>query len=233
MRLFRLLVQKGDPRLQQRARRRRVAATVLRGQESRSCPDHLPSAVGVDAARQAHHQVRQAVVISDVVDQVVAHQPRHGFDGAADVPAERMLRPHHLLEKAVHVVLREILVHLQLFQDHLALVVDVARSELRLGDDVEKHVDAELQVVGWDPRPVAGQLFVRRCIEHPADTLDRLGDFFGRRTPLGALEKEVLDEMGGAAPAVILISRADPEHQDQAGRLAVAHRGGDQTGAAL
>src|SRR5205807_2143626 len=86
------------------------------------------------------------------------------------------------------------------------------------GHDVEQHVRGQLEAVRRHPGPVDRELLVRRGVDHPADTLDRLRDVLRSGTAAGALEEEVLDEVRGAADAVVLESRTDRQHRDEADR---------------
>ena len=143
-----------------------------------------------------------------------------------------MTRPDELLEKVLNVVLRLVAVHSQLFEDHHPLALDVRLVELRVGDDVEQHVKPKAHVLRWHAGPVGSQLLVGGGVDEASDALDRVGDLLRRRTPAGAFEVEVLDEMRHAGEAVVLEARAAGEHQDHARGVALRHRLDDEAGAA-
>ena len=233
MGLLGLLVQEGEAGLVESGRCREVTTAVLEGEAAHTSVDHFRGTVGVNAAGQADNEMGTAVVVLYVVDQIVARDCGNRGQGSTDVAPERMTRPHHLFEEAVDVILGQILVHLQLFEDHHPFAIDVIRGELGIGHDVEENVDPELEVVGRHARPVGRHLFICRGVDDTAYALDRLRNLLRRRSPASALEKEVFDEMGDAANAVVLIAGPDPEHQDQACRGAITHGRRHQTSAAF
>ena len=186
----------------------------------------------VDHAGRADDEVRHAVVRVCVLEDVVARQLRHRRQRAGDVAAQRVARPDQLLEQVLHVLLRLVLVHLQLLEDHRPFALDVRRLELRVRHDVEQHIEPELHVLGRYARPVRGQLLVGGCVDEPADSLDRVGDLLRCRPAPGALEKEVLDEMRNAGESIVLQARTAAEHQDETRREPLRHRSGDEARAA-
>ena len=88
-------------------------------------------------------------------------------------------------------------VHLDFFEDDLALFLDVFGIELGSKDEIGKNVegDGEMRV---EDLGVEADLFLgSEGIEHAADGIHFAGDVFGRAA-LGALEDHVLKKMGSA-----------------------------------
>ena len=139
-----------------------------------------------------------------------------------------MTGPDQLLEQVLHVILGLVLVHTQLFEDDHSLALDVRRIEPRVRNDVEEDVETEGHVLRRNPGPVGRQLFVGRRVDEPADAFNRIRDLLRRRPALGALEEEVLDEVGDARQSFVLEPRASAEHENDARRVALRHRLRDQ-----
>ena len=142
-----------------------------------------------------------------------------------------MPRPDDLLQEIEGVILRLILVHLQLFEDHQPLMLDVVDGELGVRHDVGKNIEAELKMLSGDSCPIRSELLVGRGVDEPAHTFDCVSNLLRGRPAARALEEEVLDEMRGAGQALVLQPRAAAEHEDEAGGQALRHRSHDHPGA--
>ena len=165
-----------------------------------------------------------------VFQDVVPAEPRDRLLGAGDISSERMVGPDQLFEEVLHQVLRLVLVHAQLFEDHHPFALHVGGVELGVGDDVEQHIETEIHVLRRHARPVGGQLLVGGSVDEPSNALDRIGDLLGCRPPLGAFEEEVLDEVRHAGEPVIFEPRSAAEHENNTGRVPFRHRLHDQPG---
>ena len=120
-----------------------------------------------------------------------------GFGSAKDGAAEGMFGPETAGENVVEKIFGIVQIHLDFFEDDLALFIDVAGIELgtknEIGDDVEG--DGEMLVENFG---VEADLFLRgEGIEHAANGIHFAGDVFGG-TALGTLENHVLEEMSKA-----------------------------------
>ena len=109
-----------------------------------------------------------------------------------------MVLPEPLGEEFVHEVVRRILDHLDLFDDHLLLALDVIAAERRVAHDIRKDVDGQRQVLVQDLDVVAGVFLGRKSVELAAYRVDLLGYVLGCPRG-GALEQHVLDKMRDAA----------------------------------
>ena len=108
-----------------------------------------------------------------------------------------MVLPEALGEQLVDQIVGRILDHLDLFDDHFLLALDVVRGQRRVEDDVGEDVEGERQVLIEHLDVVARVFLGRECVELPADRVDGLRDIF-RRPRRGPLEEHVLHEVGDA-----------------------------------
>ena len=124
-----------------------------------------------------------------------------------------------------------------LLDDHLALRGDLLGIEEQVLHPVRFEVDHEVQLVGRDVDEVRGDVLRGERVVLAAVFLDEPRELLG---PVGrrALEHQVLEEVGDAGRAPLLVARADPipylEGHDGAARIfeqehaqPVVERGGD------
>src|SRR5438309_1885271 len=178
----------------------------------------------VERSRRSDDQVGQPVVGVCVLEDVFTIQAGNRFLRPCDVAAQRMVGPDQLFEEVLDVILRLVLVHPELFQDHHPLALDIGRIKSGVGHDVEEDVQTEFHVLGRDARPVGGELFVGGCVDESANALDRVGDLLRRRPPVRSLEIQVLDEVRHAGETFVLEPRASGKHQHDARRMPLRHR---------
>ena len=88
--------------------------------------------------------------------------------------------------------------HVDLFQDHLALGIEVRLADQRVLEHVGQMIDRHLQVTVEHPRVVARVLLGRERVDVTAHRVEVLGDV-ERGPVLGALEEQVFQEMAGPA----------------------------------
>ena len=105
---------------------------------------------------------------------------------------------HRGLEQHLAVLGRVVKVGADLLDDDRALTLDVRRLEPRTDDQLADHVHRALDLAQRDAHPVDRRFTVGRRVERPADTLDGLADGARGRIRGGALERDVLHEMGDA-----------------------------------
>src|ERR1700752_5183837 len=119
------------------------------------------------------------------------------FRSAQNRATERMLGPEAACKNFVQQRFRIVEIHLDLFENYLALLCHVfgieKRTETQVGNDVES--DGEMVVEHLCVE--ANLLFRREGVEHAADGIHFAGDGFGGAA-LGAFEDHVLHEMGEA-----------------------------------
>ena len=121
----------------------------------------------------------------------------NGFRSAEDGTTEGMFGPEAASKNVMEEIFGIVQIHLDFFEDDLALFINVAGIELgtkdEIGDDVESNGEMLVEDLG-----VEADLFLGgEGIEHAADGIHFAGDVFGG-TALSTLENHVLEEMGKA-----------------------------------
>ena len=111
-----------------------------------------------------------------------------------------------LREQVVHELLRRVLVHRDLLEHDLALLVDL--GERRREDHVGHHLERRLDVMVGDARVDDGVLAGGRGVELGTHGVERLRDLL-RVEAARALEQEVLDEVRDACALGALVTGAD------------------------
>ncbi len=114
--------------------------------------------------------------------------------GSEDRPAERVILPELADEDLVDQVVRRVLHHADLFEDDAPLHLDVGLREARAEDDVGQQIERDVDLLVEHVRVEGGVLLPREGVHVPAENVDDAGDV-GRRTALGPLEDQVLEEM--------------------------------------
>ena len=115
----------------------------------------------------------------------------------------------------------------QLLQHDILLAGEVASVEMRLADEIGDQLDAEFEMFAEQPGLEGGLVARRIGVEIAADILDRLGDL-ARVAATGALEHHMLEQVGEAVGARLLVPRAAIGMQADRDRLDARHRiGGD------
>jgi hypothetical protein len=142
-------------------------------------------------------------------------RPLHGADGGVvsqNGAAQGVLAPGVADEKLVNTVLGVVLAHLDLFEDDLALPLDLLRREGRVDQDVGKDIQPPLDMFGEDVQVEAGVLAPGEGVEVTADGIDFPGKD-GSGPGRGALEEQVLNEVGTPAERRGLRAgtRSDPD----------------------
>ncbi len=87
-----------------------------------------------------------------------------------------------------------VVVHRQLFENDLALHIDVFGPQRRVAQHVTENLTAERHPVGREPAVVRRGLLGGERIHVTTNPVDRAGDVLGR-TGVGALEEQVLQEV--------------------------------------
>ena len=220
------------------------------GEEGEACRALLRAAgeeTGGASAREARKQGREdlddAVVIDGTGDggdgggaivvaaleaeELLAFQPADALDGAGERAAERVAGPHGLGEELLRMLRGVVAIHEDLLADDFALALDLAGLEAAFEIHVREDIAKLCEVLGGGLRVVAGVVLGGEGIEVAAEALDGFGDLF-RRAPLGAFEKEMLDEVGDAAVPRGLMPSADARPEADADAFHVRHLdGGD------
>src|SRR5882672_6514427 len=117
-----------------------------------------------------------------------------GFRRAENRAAQRMLRPEAARENLVKQIFGIVQVHLDFFEDDLALFSYIIGVEFWPQDQIRDDVKSDGQVLVKNLGVEADLLLGSECVEHAADRIHLAGDRFGRAA-FRALENHVLDKV--------------------------------------
>src|SRR6266481_2536969 len=170
----------------QRARRAQIAELTL---------DEVQNFFMRDIPRGGDNEMIGRKPVAEALNEMSAVEAANGFWRSENRTAEWMLGPEAARENVVKQIFGIVQVHLDFFEDDLALLLDVIGIELgtenEIGDDVKG--DREMFVENFG---VEANLFFRsEGVEHAADGVHFASDGFGGAA-FGALEDHVFDEMG-------------------------------------
>ena len=105
-----------------------------------------------------------------------------------------MIAEDRLGEDVVDPILGLVLVHRDLLEDHLALGVDLARRQRRVGEHLGEEVERRLRVRVQEPRVEVRRLLAGRGVGLRAHPVEELGDL-DRGAARRSLEQQVLEEV--------------------------------------
>jgi len=120
-----------------------------------------------------------------------------GFGSAENGTAEGMLRPETAGENVVEKIFGIVQIHLDFFEDDLALFLNVVGIELGTKDEIGDDVKGDGEVLVEDLGVEADLFLGGEGVEHAADGVHFAGDIFGG-TALGTLENHMLEKMSKA-----------------------------------
>ena len=172
------------------------------------------------------------VGVAEIPAQKVGVERFHRLRPAENGATERVILPEALREQLVDEVVGRVLDHLDLFEDHLLLALDIVRTERGVQHDIGQDVDGQRQVLVEHLDVVAGVFLRGEGVELPPDRIDRLRDVFGR-TRRRALEQHVLDEMGDPAALGGFMPRPPGEPDADTDRTDLGHLLGEETEAVV
>ena len=182
--------------------------------------DHPDGVRRLEAPGDADNQRCGEHVFLEMAAAVVGREREHGLLAPGNIPAQRMVWPHQRVERDLHVVLGVVLVHAQLFDDHLAFLRDLGGVQRGAQKHVGEHRHGQTQLRRGHPRPEDRRLAIGGGVEHTADAFDRLADVARGRVALATFEHHVLDEMADAALGLGLVARTDADHERDRNRRA-------------
>ncbi len=168
----------------------------------------------VQVARGRNHQLIRGVVLTEKTRHPVPVQAADRPSRSQDRSAQRLVPPEVLGEDLANQIVRIVFLHLDLFQNHAAFPLHLIGIEPRVEDQIRKNVECQGKMVIQDLGAVTGGFLSREGIQVAADRVHLLGDRFGGAPP-GALEQQVLHEMGHAVQFRGFAARAglDPDPQ--------------------
>jgi len=159
--------------------------------------DQLEDLIVGDVAGGRHDEMAGGEPVAEAGAERIATELLDGGRSAKNGAAERVLGPETARENVMEEVFGIVHVHLDFFEDDLALFFHVIGVEFgtknEVGDDVEG--DGEMLVENFG---VETDLFLgSEGVQHAADGIHFAGDVLGGAS-FGALENHVLDEVGEA-----------------------------------
>jgi hypothetical protein len=186
--------------------------------------------VVVDVPGRCDHDVARRVGAAVVTGERATADRGDDLRRADDRPPERMVGEDCLREEIVHELLRRVLVHRDLLEHDLPLLVDLGErgGEDHVGHHLERRLDVMIRDAGVDDGVLAGG----RSVQLGAHGVERLGDLL-RVEAARALEQEVLDEMGDAGALGALVARADVDPEAERDRANTGDPLGDDALAAV
>ena len=187
----------------------------------------LDRLVVLEVAGDRHDRVRRPVHRAPEVADRGRRQRSDARLVAADLAAQRPVAEQGLLDQHLDVLGRVVEVRADLLDDDRPLLVDVGVLEARVDDQLAQHVHRGRGLAAGHARPVDGGLAIGRGVRRPADALDGLGDRARRRVAVGALEREVLHEVGDAGLVGRLEARAGEHVRGDRHRARARQPGGD------
>ena len=206
--LLRLLALEAEPRAGQprerpadaRSRAGRCTGAALAPLQERD------EAVVLEVPGRGDNDVPRRVGGPVVAGERAAADRGDDLGGADHRPSERVVAEDGLREEVVHELLRRVLVHRDLLEHDLALLVDLGEGGRE--DHVGHHLERRLDVVVGDARVDDGVLARGRGVQLRAHGVEGLRDLL-RLEPPRALEQQVLDEVGDACTVGSLVAGAD------------------------
>ncbi len=213
----------GGAALHRGRRRLKAPAGGVQGVHHQAADD-----VVVQSPGRGDDELVGAVVAAVVVPDRVARDGPDGVRGAADGTAQRVGSQNGGDEVLVRDVGRVIAVHGDFLEDDVPFLLHLLRVQDRAGDHVRDDVDRHGKVRVQHPGEVAGAFLRGGGVGFPADLVEGRGDF-QRGAALGALEQQVLQEVGGAVLAGSLVAGADADPETDGGRALAGHRLGQHT----
>ena len=224
--LLELLVS--DQQLGHDGRRRVPHRLALRLNRTEGAADQLPEPIVLHVSGRRHDEVAGHIGPSKVLAKRLLGERPNRLAGAKNGSAERVALPEMLGEQLVHQVVGRVLDHLDLFDDHLFLALDVFLVKRRVEHDIRKNIDGTWQVFVEHLDVVAGTLLGRERIQQAAHRIDLLGDAL-RRPRRRAFEQHMLDEVRNTAPRLVFMPGATRQPDADADRPHVRHRLGEKT----
>src|SRR5215467_7996155 len=158
--------------------------------------------------------------------QIVSAEACDALGRAKDRPANRLIWKGCVLEELVGDLVRAVARGGDLLQDHLPLALKLILGVARYLQDVGQDVEGDGDVALENACEVGSGLQAGGGIELAADRFNLLGDI-GRAAPLGALKRHVLQQMGDAVLARLLMAGARGHPHAERHRLQMRHVVGD------
>ena len=169
--------------------------------------------VEVDPARPGQHDILRAVAAAEVFPHRRHRQLADALGGAQHAPAQRVRAVVQRPALVVGPERRLVLVHLNLFEDHLLLGVEIVLAE-RGAEDVGQQFRRPVLVLRQHGGVVDRVLLVGEGVVVGAHLVELAVHVVGRAGG-GALEHHVFEEMAHAGHGVALVAGAGADEEPQ------------------
>src|SRR6266849_1652818 len=150
-----------------------------------------------NVAGGGHYQMIRRKPLPEARKQRIAMEGFYSFRGTENRAAQGMLRPEAARENFVKQIFGIVQVHLDFFEDDLALLLHVFGVEFRAQHEVGDHVEGDGQMLVKNLGVEADLFLGGESVKHAPHGIHFAGDGF-RGAPLRALENHVLHEVGQA-----------------------------------
>ena len=168
------------------------------------------------AARQGDHDRAGTVVLRLPLAQGFSRHLIQSGGSAQDGAAQGAALIDRHSQPVGAQVLRGVLVHPNLLQDHAPLQLHILLGEAGVEQHIAQQVGGPVQMAVQTPGVVAGALLGGVSVDLAADGVDLPGQV-GGRAPVSTLEGEVLNKMGRAVFCGAFVAGARPHEKSEGG----------------
>ncbi len=180
----------------------------------------------LDIAGDGHDDLGRHVLVSEVGGHCRPREPVHAVTSSQDGPSQGMPLPDLLGKDIVDNVVRRVLHHLDLLQDHRLLALQLLGVEEGVQEDIGEQIHSQWQVLVENLHVEAGMFLGRKGVHLATDRIHGARDVF--RAPGGRpLEHQVLDQVRDPAPIVRFTSGACAHPDSHRDRANVRHTLGE------
>ncbi|GMA96750.1 hypothetical protein GCM10025881_35740 [Pseudolysinimonas kribbensis] len=201
--------------------RRRFRREIPPGRRERRL-DPGDELVVVDGSGDGDHEVLRSVVGPVVRPDGLAPDGLDRGGAAPDGPPERVVAEDGLEQPLPHDIRRIVVGRRELLEDDPAFALELLGVENRRGDHVGQHGHGHRQVDVAHLGVVTGVLLRGQGVVLSAHLVEAHGDVEGR-AGRGALEQQMLEEVGGAVGRRLLVARADRDPEADRRALRARH----------
>ena len=161
----------------------------------------------LQAPRRGDHEIRRAIALAVEVTKHLGGEARHRLPGAQDGVAVGMSPPEGLPVEVEDQVLRRVLHHGDLLQDHVPFQHQILLSQEGVPDQVRQHFHRQGEVEIQGPGLEGGVLPGRVGVQRAAHGLQRQGDL-PCGAPVRPLEDHMLQHVAGPHDGGLLVDDA-------------------------
>jgi hypothetical protein len=221
------MVDRHQPGPARASRQRAVGDRRARRESPEGTLRELQHVGVVQRSRGAHHEIARSVGPRVVRPQIVLAQSADGLAGAGDLLPQRVAFEQRPLGQVVHVDVPPVLVDLveDLLEDDLALELHFLEEGPR--EHVPEHRERHFHAARMDGRVVVAVVPGGDAVQVPAHVLDQRIERPAVRIPGAAAEEQVLEEVGDAVQARVLVAGSGADVGGQHAGVEVRQLDGD------